>query len=454
MKREMVIKALMLLAISGMIFSGCGKTEKTYVSQKKTETEISKTENDNELETEKEDTLEGKNYKITTEYDLEDYASGYVIVSKNDGLLYGVIDKDGNEVIPVEYDNIQLVRGEDEKSDRDEVYFVCEYEGEEEVLDSNGQKILDGEVERVTPHLGEISVDSPFFYELNYTYSTDYMNQDISLRYYDIKGDMLCDINLLDLEDIDRAMYDTVDLTVLNTELISNDRILVCIGGALKPKDESSGLEAYYNVSLYNLSGERLQEWNELATPSGMTVEDDNSFIFATVDYWAEGYQYELYSIDENGNLTDLGNLESQSKYSLSSAGQLQVNEESSSSENSNDYTLGKNGEYRLYQTNDTWKLEDSYGNPLYDKRYFECWHKEDCFFLLNEDNQICLINKNGQMLVDYGTITWNGEYGMFGDAEITDDSIRSDGNSVCFEVAGDGENILYIFFPEEENLE
>lgn len=342
MKREMVIKALMLLAISGMIFSGCGKTEKTYVSQKKTETEISKTENDNELETEKEDTLEGKNYKITTEYDLEDYASGYVIVSKNDGLLYGVIDKDGNEVIPVEYDNIQLVRGEDEKSDRDEVYFVCEYEGEEEVLDSNGQKILDGKVERVTPHLGEISADSPFFYELNYTYSTDYMNQDISLRYYDIKGDMLCDINLLDLEDIDRAMYDTVDLTVLNTELISNDRILVCIGGALKPKDESSSLEAYYNVSLYNLNGERLQEWNELATPSGMTVEDDNSFIFATVDYWAEGYQYELYSIDENGNLTDLGNLESQSKYSLSSAGQLQVNEESSSSENSNDYTLGK----------------------------------------------------------------------------------------------------------------
>lgn len=85
---------------------------------------------------------------------------------------------------------------------------MCEYEGEEEVLDSNGQKILDGKVERVTPHLGEISADSPFFYELNYTYSTDYMNQDISLRYYDIKGDMLCDINLLEIEDIDRAMYD------------------------------------------------------------------------------------------------------------------------------------------------------------------------------------------------------------------------------------------------------
>ena len=97
---------------------------------------------------------------------------------------------------------------------------------------------------------------------------------------------------------------------------ISPDVLGICIGGALKPKDESSGLEAYYNVSLYNLKGERLQEWNELATPSGMTVEDDNSFIFVTVDYWAEGYQYELYSIDENGNLTDLGDLESQNKYS------------------------------------------------------------------------------------------------------------------------------------------
>lgn len=359
MKREIVKKTMMLLAISGMIFSGCGKEEKTYVPQKKTETEISKSENDSELETETEGISEGKNYKITTEYDLEDYASGYVIVSKNDGLLYGVIDKDGNEVIPVEYDNIQLVRGEEEESDKDEVYFVCEYEGEEEVLDSNGQKILDGKVERVTPHLGEISADSPFFYELNYTYSTDYMNQDISLRYYDIKGDMLCDINLLEIEDIDRAMYDTVDLTVLNTELISNDRILVCIGGALKPKDESSGLEAYYNVSLYNLKGERLQEWNELATPSGMTVEDDNSFIFVTVDYWAEGYQYELYSIDENGNLTDLGDLESQNKYSLSSAGQIQVNEESSSSENSSDYTLGKNEsiDYIKQMIHGNWKI-------------------------------------------------------------------------------------------------
>ena len=91
MKREIVKKTMMLLAISGMIFSGCGKEEKTYVPQKKTETEISKSENDSELETETEGISEGKNYKITTEYDLEDYASGYVIVSKNDGLLYGVI---------------------------------------------------------------------------------------------------------------------------------------------------------------------------------------------------------------------------------------------------------------------------------------------------------------------------------------------------------------------------
>lgn len=106
MKREIVKKTMMLLAISGMIFSGCGKEEKTYVPQKKTETEISKSENDSELETETEGISEGKNYKITTEYDLEDYASGYIIVSKNDGLLYGVIDKEGNEVIPVEYDNI------------------------------------------------------------------------------------------------------------------------------------------------------------------------------------------------------------------------------------------------------------------------------------------------------------------------------------------------------------
>lgn len=54
-------------------------------------------------------------------------------------------------------------------------------------------------------------------------------------------------------------------------------------------------------------------------------------------------------------------------------------------------------GTVEKHNTNDTWKLEDLAGNPLYNMRYYNCGHKKDYFFFLNADNEMCLMNQYGE---------------------------------------------------------
>lgn len=60
------------------------------------------------------------------------------------------------------------------------------------------------------------------------------------------------------------------------------------------------------------------------------------------------------------------------------------------------EYYLGKENEIRLYKSNDTWKLVDSNDNLLYEERYYECYKDSSCYSLANEDDEMCLIDRNG----------------------------------------------------------
>ena len=197
---------------------------------------------------------------------MEEYADGYIIVSKTDHLLYGVIDIDGREVIPVEYDNIDFVRRNGEVDIDQGIYFLCEYEGEKQVLNSSGEKVLDGDIEMQSPYLGSVDENSPFFYEKYDDPSDDYLEHDLSLRFYNVKGDMLCDIDVLDLDSINNSEYYNGSIGIKDVELITDDRILVGLAGGLRQRDNVNEIQVFYNVSLYNLNGERLQEWDGLAT--------------------------------------------------------------------------------------------------------------------------------------------------------------------------------------------
>ena len=473
MKKDVLGVMLVMIMVCCTILSGCGKNAATENTVKNgstqneieteynntTETESADTENTDTKNTDTENTdtkntdtentnTENTNtgYEIPTEYDMEEYADGYIIVSKTDHLLYGVIDIDGREVIPVEYDNIDFVRRNGEVDIDQGIYFLCEYEGEKQVLNSSGEKVLDGDIEMQSPYLGSVDENSPFFYEKYDDPSDDYLEHDLSLRFYNVKGVMLCDIDVLDLDSINNSEYYNGGIGIKDVELITDDRILVGLAGVLRQRDNVNEIQVFYNVSLYNLNGERLQEWDGLATEKQYVISESNRVVFAVADYWNDEYQYELFAVDENGNIEDLGDLNNQEKYYLSDMGVLHSTDEEQKETMS--YTLGENGEYKLYKSNDTWKLEDSSGNALYDKRYYDCWHYENCFFLVNEDNQVCLINSKGQILLDYGIITSGGSYGTFENCEIDDENFKSDGNSACFEVKKGGENVLYVFFP------
>ena len=154
MKKDILGVMLVMIMVCCTILSGCGKKAamENTVKNGSTKNEI-ETEYNNTTETESADTentnTENTNtgYEIPTEYDMEEYADGYIIVSKTDHLLYGVIDIDGREVIPVEYDNIDFVRRNGEVDIDQGIYFLCEYEGEKQVLNSSGEKVLDGDIE-------------------------------------------------------------------------------------------------------------------------------------------------------------------------------------------------------------------------------------------------------------------------------------------------------------------
>lgn len=393
---------------------------------------------------------------FSTEYDIEDYEGGYIIVSKNDGLLYGVLDSKGNEIIPVEYDNIRFMTASEQKKNiEDEVFAVCEYEREAVVVDTEQNEILRYKAEPVSdlfngygiditsPYLGHVDKNSPYFCQWEYEAFRGGLDLDAHVKFYSKRGELLCEINAFDIDAIDRTRYGMGGMAVKTVEVISNNCFLISIDGVLVTEDEH--YKSYTHTALYNMNGEVIYEWNNLYVTYVELNEDTNEVVFAPIDWpYNPGKSgYELYSVNENGVLTDQGALEDQSAYVLNNNGYLEKAEDRRMS---GTYYLGENNEYRLYQSNDTWKLEDATGNPVYDMRYYDCWHKEDCFFLLNEDNELCLINQYGEKIIDYGLITWNGESGFIYDTEITDDNFRSDGQSACFEVKNGEVNDIYIF--------
>lgn len=71
-------------------------------------------------------------------------------------------------------------------------------------------------------------------------------------------------------------------------------------------------------------------------------------------------------------------------------------------------YTLGKNDDIYLKYSNNTWKLIYSDGSPVYEDRYFDMSeYYNRYFFLKNENADVCLIDNNGEIIVDYGTFSY-----------------------------------------------
>ena len=150
---------------------------------------------------------------------------------------------------------------------------------------------------------------------------------------------------------------------------------------------------------------------------------------------------YYRYTMDEIGNLSESGDIsQEEAKLEIASAG---------TASKTGEYYLGRDKTIRLYQSNGTWKLVDTNDNPLYDERYYQCIPKYGCYFLVNEDNEMCLIDRNGNMVVDYSWLAWSGNQGYFSGVAITSDNFFAGDDGVCFTLGGDGMNDVYLFCGE-----
>jgi len=107
---------------------------------------------------------------------------------------------------------------------------------------------------------------------------------------------------------------------------------------------------------------------------------------------------------------------------------------------------LGNDKNRKLYHSNGTFKLEDENGNAIYDERYYECYREDGCYILVNEDNQACLINRNGKMVIDYGWLDGENDTVHFLGEELDTDCLLDGGEEVGIVVKENGINKVYMF--------
>ena len=432
MQKKMIIGVVVMLSL----FCGCGlkenkesvatetysgEDEKNILKEEYSEdipenSEGLETEEIGDLETEESGDLETENYNgliFSTEYTVKDYCQGCFIVSKNDDLLYGVLDMTGKEIIPIKYDNICFLnKGDIKKGKIDTLFFKTEYEDVQTVIDKTGEIIfetwLNSDIYYNGYAFGTGDEDSPYFREQSKM--SDW------IRFYKLDGTVLSEL-------------DCGENRALEVDFISKDYFF------LKRTYEGDRGALSTDCILYNTDNQIIREW-ELGWFMGINSEDstENHYVFKVLFEGSDGGGYYQYILDDSGNLQEDGKTEEAESEIRTADGERII-----------DY-LGNNKEVKLYESNDTYKLVDYNGEPLYDERYFDYHAVADCYLLANEDNEACLIDRNGNKILDYGWIVWDGSDGRFNGTVIDSESFFSGDDGVCFAVGSD----VYFFEIKE----
>lgn len=111
-------------------------------------------ESEKDINEAEETVVQDNGYIFSTEYTVEGYSHGYFIVTKMNGKLYGVLDAEGNEVLPLKYDQIGFYNS-DEIIDgsMEDMLFKTKYENVYSIRDCNDEISVGYRV--VKPYLGE-----------------------------------------------------------------------------------------------------------------------------------------------------------------------------------------------------------------------------------------------------------------------------------------------------------
>ena len=316
---------------------------------------------------------------FTTEYDIEDYCEDAIIVSKNDGKVYGLLDNNGKEILALDYDDIYFLnKDEYVNSEHTNLYLKAKREGDYTIFDISGNEILktSDNISCLPFTLDSDSndKDTPAFYEV-------VSNSKRKYRFYNE--------NLEPLSEVENHLLNKIGDTIW----LSNKCYIDW---------------TFSDVTIYNYNGKELQHFDkgllykyesENAFFMYLSSEGEvpvNTSILSKVN--PDDLLYEVI-LDADGNISSSGMI-TLGNYSK----KYETNKQDSYKTNKN------NKPYNLYTTNGTYKLEDWDGNALYEERYFESLSpsgENDCIALTNEDNQICIIGRNGIKYIDFGLLEY-----------------------------------------------
>lgn len=425
MNKKKVVIALLMFTL----FSACGNEEiqQEEKGEAKQETSAFFEEKENaEAQNEKESIItenivrENGSIIFTTEYEIEDYCNGVFIVSKSDGLLYGVLDLNGEEILPLQYDKIKFMN-KDEVADgeHENVYIETTYEEQYAVYDAKGNKLFDEKADIISYEMEVTAENPPFF--VTGTAST-VKNETHEVKIYREDGTYVSTIQLEEcIQVIINWINDNICLITKNDytydsgrHIVNSDVICVrCTSGEILKQ-----LDGNYLVDTLN------------------GIEGDNFY-----SYVGDGKIYNKIVITADGDLVI-----EEDTFTFDEIRSMATSNAMAGLSNRYQYHLGENKDCIIYQTNDTWKYEDASGNPIYEQRYYSLGLIDEGYALSNEDKQVCIITKNGRKTVDYGYLELNDSNYLFQeDTRLTRDDVFADYNSVCIiRHSAEGNQVYY----------
>lgn len=404
MNKKKVVIALLMFTL----FSACGNEEIQQEEKGETKQETSaffEEKENEEAQNEKESIItenivrENGSIIFTTEYEIEDYCNGVFIVSKSDGLLYGVLDLNGEEILPLQYDKIKFMNKDGE---HENVYIETTYEEQYAVYDAKGNKLFDEKADIISYEM-EVTAENPPFFVTGRNTNYDLRNEKGELKIYREDGTQVSSIQL----EYNLLPYVCwVDDNICLVGYETGDGCLECVryisGEVVKRWEEGnylvSSVGGMEGENYYTYVGDKNRIYNKIViTADGDLVIEEDTFTFD-----------EMQSIATSNAMAGLSN-----RYQ---------------------YHLGENKDCIIYQTNDTWKYEDASGNPIYEQRYYSFQIMDEGYALSNEDKQVCIITKNGRKTVDYGYLELNDSNYLFqGGTRLTRDDVFADYNTIVF---------------------
>ena len=404
---------ILIVCIMSVFMLSCGKKQDVNIPDKQEE----------KVQQEEKKEKEEKSISLQTDYHIEDYENGYLIVSKSDGILYGAIDRNNKNIIPVEYDSASFFDSELLKK-KGKVFIETSYEKKTSVFNKDGNKIindLDTSDFNVVEYETEANQDVPILF-----YAQNSEKNNISI--YNEDGSQKSSFNL--------PVDSDASILTVSEEWVNEQCFIVTIMAS-----------SWVNTYLYSYDGKLLKQWKNCSfrhcNARGKSGNEYHVYVEGG-DWKKNKITTEKIYIDENGICKTVG------KYSKVQERLDEFDSDKEPVEIIETYHIGNNKENTISKSNDTWKYQTTSGDAVYDARYYSCLKIDTAYLLSNENKEACVITENGKKVLDYGDISYEGDEDYYyQNIKLDKKNFFSDFNSVCI-VTKENEKEVAHFYDEK----